>query len=159
MDSNNSGKLKEFFGENLAKDMFAFGKEMDFVSRTVQGGDLVAANIAASPLQNLGKIARYALLNRILGDRNFYKDVLEKYGKQVGKNVDRRSAFAKAFGSALTAAIPTARQAQLRQLHILKWLVVLIIHRYNLPILIPIILYNEQVFFPNITIVMSRQSE
>ena len=111
IDSNNSGKLKEFFGEDLAKDMFAFGKEMDFVSRTVQGGDLVAANIAASPLQNLGKIARYALLNRILGDRNFYKDVLEKYGKQVGKNVDRRSAFAKAFGSALTAAIPTARQA------------------------------------------------
>ena len=46
IDSNNSGKLKEFFGEDLAKDMFAFGKEMDFVSRTVQGGDLVAANIA-----------------------------------------------------------------------------------------------------------------
>ena len=111
IDSNNSGKLKEFFGEDLAKDMFAFGKEMDFVSRTVQGGDLVAANIAASPLQNLGKIARYAVLNRILGDRNFYKEVLDKYGKQVGKNVDRRSAFAKAFGSALTAAIPTARQA------------------------------------------------
>ena len=111
IDSNNSGKLKEFFGEDLAKDMFAFGKEMDFVSRTVQGGDLVAANIAASPLQNLGKIARYALLNRVLGDRNFYKDVLEKYGKEFGKNVDRRSAFAKAFGSALTAAIPTARQA------------------------------------------------
>ena len=40
IDSNNSGKLKEFFGEDLAKDMFAFGKEMDFVSRTVQGGDL-----------------------------------------------------------------------------------------------------------------------
>ena len=38
IDSNNSGKLKEFFGEDLAKDMFAFGKEMDFVSRTVQGG-------------------------------------------------------------------------------------------------------------------------
>ena len=111
IDSNNSGKLKEFFGEDLAKDMFAFGKEMDFVSRTVQGGDLVAANIAASPLQNLGKIARYAVLNRILGDRNFYKEVLDKYGKQVGKNVDRRNAFARAFGAALRAAIPTARQA------------------------------------------------
>ena len=46
IDSNNSGKLKEFFGEDLAKDMFAFGKEMDFVSRTVQGGDLVVSNIA-----------------------------------------------------------------------------------------------------------------
>ena len=103
IDSNNSGKLKEFFGEDLAKDMFAFGKEMDFVSRTVQGGDLVAANIAASPLQNLGKIARYAVLNRILGDRNFYKEVLDKYGKQVGKNVDRRNAFARAFGAALRA--------------------------------------------------------
>ena len=111
IDSNNSGKLKEFFGEDLAKDMFAFGKEMDFVSRTVQGGDLVAANIAASPLQNLGKIARYAVLNRILGDRNFYKEVLDKYGKLMNKNVDRRSAFAKAFGATLRAAIPASRQA------------------------------------------------
>ena len=102
IDSNNSGKLKEFFGEDLAKDMFAFGKEMDFVSRTVQGGDLVA-NIMISPLQNLGKIARYAVLNRILGDRNFYKEVLDKYGKQVGKNVDRRNAFARAFGATLRA--------------------------------------------------------
>ena len=111
IDSNNSGKLKEFFGENLAKDMFAFGKEMDFVARTVQGGDLVAANIAASPLQNLTKIARYAVLNRILGDRNFYKEVLDKYGRLSGQNVDRRSAFARAFGSALRAAIPASRQA------------------------------------------------
>ena len=38
---------------------------MDFVSRTVQGGDLVGQSIATSPLQNLGKIARYAVLNRI----------------------------------------------------------------------------------------------
>ena len=52
--------------------MFAFGKEMDFVSRTVQGGEYIC-NIAASPLQNLGKIARYAVLNRILGDRNITK--------------------------------------------------------------------------------------
>jgi len=111
IDSNNSGKLKEFFGEDLAKDMFAFGKEMDFVSRTVQGGDLVAANIAASPLQNLGKIARYAVLNRLLGDRNFYKEVLDKYGKEFNKNVDRRSAFARAFGAVLKTSIPTARQA------------------------------------------------
>ena len=110
IDSNNSGKLKEFFGEKLSKDMFAFGKEMDFVARTVQGGDLIAANIAASPLQNLGKIARYAVLNRVLGDRNFYKEVLEKYGQLTGKNVDRRSAFARAFGMALRTAIPASRQ-------------------------------------------------
>ena len=110
IDSGDSGKLKAFFGEDMAKDMTRFGKEMDFVSRTVAGGDLIAANIAASPLQNLGKLLKFSIYNRILGGRNFYKDVLRQYDELNNQGMSKQNAMAKAFTFVLSAALPTTRQ-------------------------------------------------
>ena len=110
IDSGDSGKLKAFFGEDMAKDMARFGKEMDFVSRTVAGGDLIAANIAASPLQNLGKLLKFSIYNRILGGRNFYKDVLRQYDELNNQGMSKQNAMAKAFTFVLSAALPTTRQ-------------------------------------------------
>ena len=64
LDANEGGKLSAIFGEEMGKDMAKFAKILDFNSRTAAGGDLVAANIAASPIQNLGKLLRFGLIAR-----------------------------------------------------------------------------------------------
>ena len=49
------GKLRAVFGKQMGIDMEKFAKILAANAKTAQGGDLVAANIAASPLENYRK--------------------------------------------------------------------------------------------------------
>ena len=78
-DAASGGKFRKIFGEEMGKDMEKFGRVLAINAKTTQGGDLVAANIAASPLNNLGKIAKYGLFTRFLTSAPYYKQVLNQY--------------------------------------------------------------------------------
>ena len=54
-----TGTLDELFGADQAKDIYKFGRIMNVLGKSAQGGDLVAANIAANPFQNIGRIGRF----------------------------------------------------------------------------------------------------
>ena len=78
-EAGKSGKFRIIFGEEMGKDMEKFGRVLAVNAKTAQGGDLVAANIAASPLNNLGKIAKYGVFTRFLTSAPYYKQVLNQY--------------------------------------------------------------------------------
>ena len=63
----------------MGKDMEKFGRVLAINAKTALGGDLVAANIAASPLNNLGKIAKYGVFTRFLTSAPYYKQVIDQY--------------------------------------------------------------------------------
>ena len=108
------GKLAVVFGDEMGKDMLAFGKQLELLARKADGGDLIAANIAASPLQNIGSVLRFGFLGRILGMRNFYKSTLDDYAKlkaqKAGKKIPDATLFAKAISNTISALSATARQ-------------------------------------------------
>ena len=92
IEADEGGKLKALFGEEMGKDMAEFAKILSFNSRTAAGGDLVAANIAASPLQNLGALVKYSLLGRFLASAPYYKTVLDQYKKQAaGESAEEKA--------------------------------------------------------------------
>ena len=65
-----------------------FGRVMVFNSKAVEGGDLVAANIAAKPLENLGTIARLFVIGRLFSSAPHYNSVLKQYRRMSqGKDV------------------------------------------------------------------------
>ena len=74
-----SGKLSALFGDELAERMNKFGRVLVFNSKTVDGGGLVAANVAVSPLQNLGKLAKYSVIGRLLSSDLFYRNLDKQY--------------------------------------------------------------------------------
>ena len=78
-EAGKSGKFRIIFGQEMGKDMEKFGRVLAVNAKTAQGGDLVAANIAASPLNNLGKIAKYGLFTRFLTSAPYYRQVLNQY--------------------------------------------------------------------------------
>ncbi len=77
--------MQAIFGEEMGKDMAKFAKILEFNARTTPGGDLVAANIAASPLENLGTLAKLSLLGRFFTSAPHYKQVLDDYKRLTGK--------------------------------------------------------------------------
>jgi hypothetical protein len=79
LDADEGGKLSAIFGEETGKDMARFARILDFNSRTAAGGDLVAANIAASPIQNLGKLVRFTIIGRLLQSGPYYKQIVKDY--------------------------------------------------------------------------------
>ena len=83
-EAGKGGKFRAIFGEEMGKDMEKFGRVLSINAKTAQGGDLVAANIAASPLNNLGKIAKYGLFTRFLTAAPYYKQVLNQYNALSG---------------------------------------------------------------------------
>jgi hypothetical protein len=63
-------------------------------SQTATGGDLIAANIAAGPLQNLEKIVRLSIMGRIFSSKFYYKSIMEDYQKlKTGLNQDQRASL------------------------------------------------------------------
>jgi|TARA_E500000318_G_scaffold3467_1_gene3887 hypothetical protein len=78
-EAGKSGKFRIIFGDEMGKDMEKFGRVLAINAKTAQGGDLVAANIAASPLNNLGKIAKYGVFTRFLTSAPYYKQVIDQY--------------------------------------------------------------------------------
>ena len=80
-----TGTLEELFGKEQAKDIFKFGRIMNVLGKSAQGGDLVAANIAANPFQNIGRIGRFFLIGKVLSNEAMYKSFAAKYGKEAAK--------------------------------------------------------------------------
>ena len=58
---------------------------MSVLGKSAQGGDLVAANIAANPFQNIGRIGRFFLIGKVLSNEAMYKSFAAKYGKEAAK--------------------------------------------------------------------------
>jgi len=84
-NADKTGTLKELFGKEQAEDILKFGRIMNVLGKSAQGGDLVAANIAANPFQNIGKIARFFLMGKVLSNGAMYKSFGAKYGKDAAK--------------------------------------------------------------------------
>ena len=107
-----TGKLDTIFGKEMAKDMNDFGRVMVFNSKAVEGGDLVAANIAAKPLENLGTIARLFVVGRLFSSAPHYNSVLKQYRRMSqGKDVRTKAEIlgtllSDAFGSFISQAPP-----------------------------------------------------
>lgn len=92
LDADSGGKLGAIFGEETGKDMAKFARILDFNSRTAAGGDLIAANIAASPIQNIGKLAKYGILTNLLRFTPYYKQIVDDYAKlAVGETAESKS--------------------------------------------------------------------
>jgi len=93
-DAYTSGRLETIYGAETAERMSKFARVLKFNAKTAEGGDLIAANIAASPLQNLGKLAKYSILGRLFSSEVFYKN----FEKQLVKE-------GVTFGSALRTTL------------------------------------------------------
>ena len=100
-----SGKLGAVFGEEMADEMAKFGRVLNFNARTVEGGGLVAANIAASPVQNLGKLLRYTIIGRVFSSPLFYKNLSKRVNAMTGEGVSRPEAVGRIISQALSSAV------------------------------------------------------
>ena len=80
-----SGKLDAIFPKEEADAIELFGKNMQVLGKSAEGGDLVAANIAANPLENIGTIARLGLVGQVLSTGPFYTSFASKYGTKSAK--------------------------------------------------------------------------
>jgi hypothetical protein len=116
LDANEGGKLTAIFGKETGEEMAKFAKILEFNSRTAAGGDLVAANIAASPIQNLGKLAKFTIIGKVLSSGGYYDDIMKQYKKQiVGESPEQRSRIlgrlmAQAFTNASIQTPPQIAQ-------------------------------------------------
>ena len=110
--AKNEAKLIEIYGPDAAADMKQFGKIMKLLGESASGGDLVAANIAANPLENLGKLARFTVVGKVFSSGTFYDSFLKKYKKLgAGANLKTRrqiagELMADAFRGAIVQGIP-----------------------------------------------------
>jgi|9_EtaG_2_1085328.scaffolds.fasta_scaffold05085_2 hypothetical protein len=98
-----SGRLKELFGEETATRMRKFGETLSFNAKTADGGGLVAAHVAMSPLANLDKLAKFGILTRMFSTDLFYKNLDEQYKALTGRATPRERA--NIFGRLLADSI------------------------------------------------------
>jgi len=82
-EASKNKKLETIFDNVTAEEMAKFGRVLKFNSKTAEGGDLIAANIAASPLQNLGALARFTVMGRIFSSKAFYKNFDTQYKAMI----------------------------------------------------------------------------
>tara|TARA_R110000803_G_scaffold210570_1_gene282733 strand:+ start:1884 stop:4808 length:2925 start_codon:yes stop_codon:yes gene_type:complete len=101
---HSSGKLPAVYGKELSDDMLEFGQTLVFNSQTVDGGGLIAASVAASPLQNLGTLFRFGLISRVFSSQVYYKGLQKRVDLAMGKGVSRPAALAKVIAQSLTSA-------------------------------------------------------
>ena len=86
------GKLQVVFGKEMGKSMEQFGEILKFNAKSAEGGDLVAANIAASPFQNVGKLIKISILGRKMLSKGYYDDIVEQYNGAIKRfNTERKS--------------------------------------------------------------------
>ena len=100
------GKLRTIFPGGVGESMEKFGKILKFNARAAEGGDLVAANIAASPFQNLGKLAKFTILGNRMLSQSYYDDIISQFNgitlKQFKKPADRAKSLGSIIGKALS---------------------------------------------------------
>jgi len=93
--AKNKAKIEVIYGKEMADEMQQFGRTMKLLGESASGGDLVAANIAASPLENLGTIARLSVVGKLFSSPRFYKAFTQKYKKLAqGEDVKTRGQIA-----------------------------------------------------------------
>ncbi len=105
-EASKGGKLQAIFGKEMGDDMTNFAKILEFNARTVEGGDLIAANIAASPLQNIGTLFRLGTTGRLLSSAPIYKRVRRDYAnlKKGISPEERATSLGKIIAAALVQA-------------------------------------------------------
>ena len=94
LNQADGGKLQTIFGEQMGKSMEEFGKILKFNAKSAEGGDLVAANIAASPFQNVGKLIKFSILGRKMLSKGYYDNIVEQY-KGLAKDLTPRERATK----------------------------------------------------------------
>ena len=104
--ASKDNKLVTVFGKEVGNNMKNFGRILKFNARTAEGGDLVAANIAASPFQNVGKIVKFSILGNRLLSNGYYDDILKQYNG-ITRNIDlstkeRATLYGSLIGKALS---------------------------------------------------------
>jgi len=115
--ASEGGKLQAIFGKEMGDDIAQFGRVLELNARTVAGGDLVAANIAANPLENIMDILRLSVTGNLLTHAPIYKRILKDY-KALKSGLppkERSAALGKIIGSALTQAPGQALQEGARE--------------------------------------------
>ena len=115
--ASEGGKLQAVFGKEMGDDIAQFGRVLELNARTVAGGDLVAANIAANPLENIMDILRLSVTGNLLTHAPIYKRILKDY-KALKSGLppkERSAALGKIIGSALTQAPGQALQEGARE--------------------------------------------
>jgi hypothetical protein len=115
--ASEGGKLQAVFGKEMGDDVAQFGRVLELNARTVAGGDLVAANIAANPLENIMDILRLSVTGNLLTHAPIYKRILKDY-KALKSGLppkERSAALGKIIGSALTQAPGQALQEGARE--------------------------------------------
>lgn len=118
MDADKGGKLQAIFGEKMGKDMAQFAKILEFNARTTPGGDLVAANIAASPLENLGVLAKLSLMGRFFTSAPHYDQILKDYKRLKGEDMKPKElgkSIAKAMGMLVAQGATQSAQEGTRE--------------------------------------------
>ena len=102
-----AGRLKELFGPEMAGRMRRFGEVLSFNAKTTDGGPLIASGIAAAPLENLGKLARFGLITRMLSTDIFYKNIDDQYRALTGKasRPEKARTLGKLIGNGISRAI------------------------------------------------------
>ena len=102
-----AGRLKELFGLEMAGRMRRFGEVLSFNAKTTDGGPLIASGIAAAPLENLSKLARFGLITRMLSTDIFYKNIDEQYRALTGKasRPEKARTLGKLIGNGISRAI------------------------------------------------------
>jgi hypothetical protein len=103
LEASKGDKLNVLYGPKMGKEMTEFAKILKFNARTAEGGDLVAASIAASPLQNIGSLLRFGLIGRYLTSAPYYDQILKQYknGVRIAKTDAER---ARTLGQAMRNA-------------------------------------------------------
>lgn len=117
IEASQGGKLQAVFGKEMGDDIAQFGRVLELNARTVAGGDLVAANIAANPLENIMDILRLSVTGNLLTHAPIYKRILKDY-KALKSGLppkERSAALGKIIGSALTQAPGQALQEGARE--------------------------------------------
>jgi len=84
---------------------------MKVLGVSAEGGDLVAANIAASPLENLGTLARLSVVGRVLSTGPFYETFMKKYGPQAAAQTTK-SGKMKVFLETLNDVISSSMKQE-----------------------------------------------
>ena len=105
LDAAADGKLRTIFPGGVGESMEKFGKILKFNARAAEGGDLVAANIAASPFQNLGKLAKFTILGNRMLSQSYYDDIISQYNGITLKQFKRPNERAKSLGSIIGKAL------------------------------------------------------
>lgn len=73
------GKFSLIFGSEMGADMNTFANVLAINAKKAQGGDLIAANIAATPFDNLDKLLKFSIVGRLLRHAPFYDRAVKDY--------------------------------------------------------------------------------